>query len=43
MEIIFIYEGQEISIQSNEEDKMKDIINRFKRKIKEEEEDNNLC
>ena len=40
METLFIYEGQEISIQCNEEDKMKDIINKFKRKIKEG--DNNL-
>ena len=40
-EVIFIYEGQQIIIQSNIEDKMKDIINKFKNKIKEGEK--NLC
>ena len=40
IEAIFIYEGQQIIIQCNLEDKMKDIINKFKSKIKEE--DNNL-
>ena len=42
VEVIFIYEGQQIIIQCNNlEDKMKDIINKFKIKI-EKEEDNNL-
>ena len=40
-EVLFIYEGQQIIIQYNIEDKMKDIINKFKNKIKDE--DNNLC
>ena len=41
IEVIFIYKGQQIIIQCyNIEDKMKDIINKFKNKIKEE--DNNL-
>ena len=40
MEILFIYKGEQIIIQCNIEDKMKDIINKFKSKIKEE--DNNL-
>jgi len=40
-EVIFIYEGQQIIIQSsNLEDKIKDIINKFKIKIKEEESNN---
>ena len=39
-EALFIYEGQQIIIQCNIEDKMKDIINKFKNKIKEE--NNNL-
>jgi hypothetical protein len=41
IEVLFIYEGQNIIIQCNIDDKMKDIINKFKTKIKEE--DNNLC
>jgi len=41
LEVLFIYEGQQIVIQSSIEDKIKDIINKFKNKIKEE--DNNLC
>ena len=40
LEVLFEYEGQKIIIQSNIEDKMKDIINKFKIKINEE--DNNL-
>ena len=41
MEILIIYEGQETIIQCNNvEDKIKDIINKFKNKIKIE--DNNL-
>ena len=41
MEVLFIYEGQQAIIQCNNiEDKMKDIINKFKNKIKIE--DNNL-
>ena len=39
-EALFIYEGLQIIIQCNIEDKMKDIINKFKNKIKEE--NNNL-
>ena len=40
-EVLFIYEGQQIIIQCNNlEDKMKDIINKFKNKIKEEEDNN---
>jgi len=35
-EVLFIYEGQLINIQCNKEDKMKDIIHKFKNKIKEE-------
>ena len=41
VEVLFIYEGQLIIIQSNLDDKMKDIINKFKNIMKEE--DNNLC
>ena len=41
MEVLFIYEGQNIIIQCNLDDIMKDIINKFKNKIKKE--DNNLC
>ena len=40
VEVLFIYEGQQIIIQCNIEDKMKDIINKFKSKI--QKEDNNL-
>ena len=40
-EILFIYKGNHIKIQCNPEDKMKDIFNRFKIKINEE--DDNLC
>ena len=40
VEAIFIYEGQKIIIQCNLEDKIKDVINKFKSKI--EEKDNNL-
>ena len=40
MEILFIYKGEEILIQSNEGETIKDIINKFKREIKEE--NNNL-
>ena len=40
VEVLFICEGQQIIIQCNMEDKIKDIINKFKYKIKEE--DNNL-
>ena len=41
VEVIFIYEGQQIIIQSNNlEEKIKDIINKFKIKIKEEENNN---
>jgi len=40
-EVLFIYEGQIIIIQCNFEDKIKDIIKKFKNKIKIE--DNNLC
>ena len=36
VEVMFIYEGQLIKIQCNKEDKMKDIINKFINKIKEE-------
>jgi len=40
-EVLFIYEGQQIIIQSNNlEEKIKDIINKFKIKIKEEENNN---
>ena len=41
VEISFIYNGNQIRIQCNTEDKMKDIFNRFK--IKSNEEDDNLC
>ena len=41
VEVVFIYEGQALIIQSNLDDKMKDIINKFKNIMKEE--DNNLC
>ena len=42
VEVLFIYRGQETKIKCNNlEDKMKNIINIFKNKIKEE--DNNLC
>ena len=42
-EVLFIYEGEKIIIQCNNlEDKMKDIINKFKNKVKKEES-NNLC
>jgi len=41
VEVLFIYEGQEIIIQCNFEDKIKDIINKFKNKI--QEEDSKLC
>ena len=41
VEVLFIYKGQQIIIQCNIEDKIKDIINKFKNIIKEE--DNNLC
>ena len=41
VEVQFIYKGQQISIQCNIDDKMKDIINKFQNLIKEE--DNNLC
>jgi len=40
IEVLFIYKGQKIRIQSNIEDKMKDIFNKFKGKIKGED---NLC
>ena len=40
-EIIFIFEGKQIKIQCYIEEKMKDIIIKFKNKIKAE--DNNLC
>ena len=41
VEVLFIYEGQQIIIQSNNlEEKIKDIINKFKIKIKEEENNN---
>ena len=40
VEILFIYNGNQIKIQCNTEDKMKDIFNRFK--IKSNEEDDNL-
>jgi len=41
VEVLFIYEGQQIIIRSNNlEDKIKDIINKFKIKIKEEESNN---
>ena len=36
LEVLFEYEGQQIIIQSNIEDKMEDIINKFKIKINEE-------
>ena len=40
-EILFIYEGEKIKIQCNNlQEKMKDIINNFKNKIKEEENNN---
>ena len=40
-EVLFIYEGQQIIIQNNNlEEKIKDIINKFKIKIKEEENNN---
>ena len=41
VEVLFIYEGHQIIIQCNIEDKIKDIINKFKNKI--QEEDSNLC
>ena len=42
-EVLFIYEGQQIIIQSNNlEEKIKEIINKFKIKIKEEESNNLL-
>ena len=34
MEVIFLYEGEQIIIKCNMEDKMKDMINKFKSKIK---------
>jgi len=41
-EVLFIYEGKEIKIQYNNiEDKMEDIINKFEKIVKEE--NNNLC
>ena len=41
-EILFIYEGGKTKIKCNNlQEKMKDIINKFKNKIKDE--DNNLC
>ena len=40
VEVIFMYDGKQIIIQCNVEDKMKDIINKFKSKI--QNEDNNL-
>ena len=40
VEVLFIYEGQQIIIQCNIEDTMKDIINKFRNKI--QKEDNNL-
>ena len=39
VEVLFIYEGQQIIIQCNIEDKMKDIINKFKSKIQIEDND----
>ena len=42
IEVLFIYKGKEIEIKCNNlEDKMKDIVNEFRNKIKEE--DNDLC
>jgi len=42
-EVLFIYEGEKIIIQCNNlEEKMKDIVNKFKNKVKKEES-NNLC
>ena len=41
IELLFIYEGQRIRIQCNIEDKMKDIIKKFKNIMKKE--DNNYC
>jgi hypothetical protein len=40
-EIVFLYEGKQILIQCNLQDKMKDIINQFENKI--DEDDNDLC
>ena len=43
-EALFIYKGETIIIQCNNlEDKMKDIFNKFKSKIRKEESNNNLC
>ena len=40
-EILFIYEGGKTKIKCNNlQEKMKDIINKFKNKIKEEENNN---
>ena len=41
VEVLFIYDGKSIIIQCSIEDKVKDIINHFKNKIKEE--NNDLC
>ena len=43
IEVSFIYEGQKLIMQCQIEDKIKDIINKFKSKIKIKDEDNNLC
>ena len=42
VEVIFNFEGINIIIQCNREDKMKDIIKRFLTKIEKNENDNNL-
>ena len=42
VEVIFNYEGINTVIQCNREDKMKDIIKRFLKKIEKNENDNNL-
>ena len=40
-EVLFIYKGEKIIIQSNNlEEKLKDIINKLKIKMKEEESNN---
>ena len=37
IEVLFIYEGQEIVIQSKKEDKIKDIADKLKNKIGEDD------
>ena len=42
VEVIFKYEGNDINIQCNFEDKMKNIINKFFSKIKKDDNNNNI-